>query len=223
MRILVIAPHPDDEILGCGGTIAKKAAQGAVVTVCIVTKGYPPLHDPSVISKGTDEDLQANEILGTKQVIRLDFPANGLESMEQHELNDSLKEVITEIEPDEVYIPFSGDIHIDHKLVAQAAMVALRPKYQHGQRVVRRILSYEVLSETGWDLNRAGNIFVPNVFEDIHDTIQTKMVAAGAMASQIPMDHNARSVEAIKTLAMYRGNQAGVNYAEAFMLEREVG
>jgi len=219
MKVLVIAPHPDDEILGCGGTIAKRAAEDHDVYVCIVTKGYKPLFSPSLIARGRREDMEAGELLGVRNTIFLNFPASLLDTVPAHELNDSLANLVQNIQPDEVYIPHRGDIHTDHQIVADAAMVAVRPKYDH---VVKRVYAYETVSETGWNIPAQHNEFIPNVYEDITESIDAKMEAMRIFKSQLEPYPKARSLNAIGSLAGYRGSTIGVPYAEAFMLVREI-
>lgn len=219
-KTLVIAPHPDDELIGVGGTIAKRIRMGSDVAVLIVTKGFPPLHNPKLIEKGIQEDIRSNKILGVDKIFRLYMPANRLEEKNQYELNNQISKVIEEFGPTEVFIPFHGDIHIDHKIVAESAMVAMRPKA--GMRV-KRILAYEVPSETGWSFSsRRDDSFVPNVYENISKTIDDKLHALDEMNSQIESTKGARSLEAIAALARYRGSTVGMTYAEAFVLEREL-
>ena len=195
MNVLVIAPHPDDEILGTGGTIAKRAAQGHDVYVCIVTKGCEPLFHEKYVEKGRSECRKADEYLGVKETIFLDFPAVMLEEVPRYELNDGILGVIQRIKPEEVYVPHRGDMQIDHKIVVDAAMVALRPKYSHK---VKRIYAYETLSETGWDIPNVMNEFIPTVYEDISDTINKKIEAMNIFQSQLASFPNARSIGAIE-------------------------
>ena len=140
MKILVIAPHPDDEILGVGGTIAKYVAEGHDVYVCVVTKGSLPLFDLESVKKVREECIKADRLLGVSKTFLLDFPAAMLENVPRHELNDGIARVIQNVLPDEVYLPHRGDMQLDHKMIVDASMVALRPRYKH---VVRRIYAYE--------------------------------------------------------------------------------
>ncbi|MCI9422056.1 PIG-L family deacetylase [Lachnospiraceae bacterium WCA-9-b2] len=219
MNVLVIAPHPDDEILGTGGTIAKRAAQGHDVYVCIVTKGCEPLFHEKYVEKGRSECRKADEYLGVKETIFLDFPAVMLEEVPRYELNDGILGVIQRIKPEEVYVPHRGDMQIDHKIVVDAAMVALRPKYSHK---VKRIYAYETLSETGWDIPNVMNEFIPTVYEDISDTINKKIEAMNIFQSQLASFPNARSIGAIEALARFRGSTVTLEAAEAFGIVREI-
>ena len=219
MKILVIAPHPDDEILGVGGTIAKRVTEGHEVYVCIVTKACRPLFDPDMVEKTRRECLKADSILGVKETVFLDFPAVMLESIPRYELNDGIFKLIQRIKPEEVYIPHRGDMQLDHKMVVDATMVALRPKYEH---IVKRVYSYETLSETGWDIPNTMNEFIPTVYENITDTLQLKIRALKEFESQLGGFPNPRSIEAIEVLAKYRGSNVSLNAAEAFSLIREI-
>ena len=220
MKVLVFAPHPDDEILGVGGTIAKRSASGDEVYVCVITKGVPPVFtNPEFIEKGRSECRKADALLGVKETLFLDFPAAMLETVPRYTFNDALCQVVQKIKPDEVYIPHRGDMQIDHKMVVDAAMVALRPKYAH---MVKRIYAYEVLSETGWDVPNTVNEFIPTVYENISETLGKKIEAMHIFESQLAEFPAARSLGAIEALAKFRGATVNACAAEAFSLIREI-
>lgn len=219
MNILIFSPHPDDEILGVGGTIAKRVNAGDDVYVCIVTKGFQPLFSDEFVEQGRSEALEAHRYLGVKETVFLDFPAVMLESVPRYELNGKISEVVQRIRPDEVYIPHRGDMQIDHQMVVDAAMVALRPKYSHK---VQRIYAYETLSETGWNIPNTTNEFIPTVYEDITNTLEMKLVSMAIYKSQVSLFPDARSVGALEALAKFRGSTVGVEAAEAFYLIREI-
>ena len=219
MKILVIAPHPDDEIIGVGGTIAKRIREGHEVYVCIVTKGTKPLFDEDFIDQGRNECVEADKMLGVKETIFLDFPAVMLETIPRHELNGKIVDVVQKIQPDEIYVPHRGDMQIDHQMVADAAMVAVRPKYEH---VISKVYSYETLSETGWNIPNVVNDFIPTVYENITETIDIKINAMNVFKSQLSDFPNARSLQAIKALAEFRGATVNYKAAEAFALIREI-
>lgn len=219
MKVLIIAPHPDDEILGVGGTIAKRANDGHDVYVCVMTKGCEPLFSAESVDQVRSECMEADSVLGVKETIFLDFPAAMLETVPRYKLNDAIVKVIQRIKPDEVYLPHRGDMQQDHKMVVDAAMVALRPKYDH---VVKRIYAYETLSETGWDIPNTVNEFIPNVYENISDTLEKKLDAMRVFQSQLADFPAARSLGAIEALAKYRGATVNVMAAEAFTLIREI-
>lgn len=219
MRVLVIAPHPDDEIIGVGGTIAKRAKDGDEVYVCVVTKGKSPLFNDEFIEQGRKECRKADKKLGVKETIFLDFPAVMLETVPRYEFNGKISEVVNSIKPDEVYIPHRGDMQIDHQMVVDAAMVAVRPR---GNNYPKRVYAYETLSETGWNIPNIVNEFIPTVYENITDTYEVKLEAMAIFESQLSVFPEARSIGAIEALAKYRGATVSVKAAEAFSLVREV-
>lgn len=219
MKVLVIAPHPDDEVIGVGGTIAKRVNAGDDVYVCVVTKGVTPLFQEKFIEKTRQECREADAKLGVKETIFLDFPAVMLETVPRYEFNGKISEVINSIKPDEVYIPHRGDMQIDHQMVVDAAMVAVRPR---GNNYPKRVYAYETLSETGWNIPNIVNEFIPTVYEDITDTYDVKLEAMAIFESQLSVFPEARSIGAVEALAKYRGATVSVKAAEAFSLVREV-
>lgn len=218
-NILVFAPHPDDEMIGVGGTIIKSIKNGSNVFVCVVTKGIKPLFSNERTEKNRNDCIVCHKSVGIKDTIFLDFPSVMLEEQHRYEINAKMLEIVKKIKPDEVYIPHIGDMQKDHQIVAESAMVALRPKYSFAPK---RILAYETLSETGWHIPNVQNAFIPNVFIDISFQLNEKLKALKIYTSQIEDFPNARSLEAIKALAQYRGAVMNVRAAEAFMLVREI-
>ncbi len=216
---MVIAPHPDDEILGCGGSIAKHASSGDDVFVVVVTKGEPPIFSEDIVERGRNECREADALLGVRETIFMDFPAVKLEEVARYELNDRFIRMIQTYYPEVVYIPHRGDMQLDHKLTVDAAMVALRPKYEHRVRI---IYAYETVSETGWDIPNTTNEFIPNCYNDISEYMDRKIAAMNIFQSQLAEYPNARSIEALRALAIYRGTTVGMKYAEAFSVIREI-
>lgn len=218
-RVLVIAPHPDDEVLGCGGTIAKHTRASCYVYLCIVTKGYTPDWSEEFLRKRPEEIKESCEILGIKKTYFLDFPTVKLDTVPQKELNGSITQVVNETKPGVVYVPHRGDVNKDHTLVFDAAMVATRPK---PGSIITKVLSYETLSETEWGAPFRDNAFIPNVYVDISETLEIKLKAISAYKSELKEYPHPRSLESILTLAKTRGSSIGVRAAEAFMLVREI-
>lgn len=224
MTILVFAPHPDDEVMGCGGTITRHIAEGDIVYVCIVTRGKPPVynHSPEILEKLPhdlyDEIEESHSVLGVKKTYYLQFPAVMLETVPRYELNRKISELINKIKPNVVYIPHFGDMQKDHALTSEAVMVAARPK---GDCAVQAIYSYETLSETEWNIPHVANIFIPNVYIDISKFLNKKFEAMKCFRSQLCEFPNPRSIQAIMALAKFRGSTMGADAAESFMLIRE--
>ena len=219
MRILIIAPHADDEIIGVGGTILKNIKNGNDVFVCIVTKGVHPLFSEKYILNLRQETKTCHSQLGLTKTFFLEFPSVVLNEQHKYVINKRITEVIEEVRPEEVYIPHAGDMHSDHQIVAEACMVSLRPKYSFAPT---KILAYETLSETGWNIPGVQNAFIPNVFVDIGEFLEQKKDIMSIYASQLGKFPDARSLEAIDALAKYRGALINKNAAEAFMLIREI-
>jgi LmbE family N-acetylglucosaminyl deacetylase len=219
MRVLVIAPHPDDEVLGCGGTMIKHVSEGDEVYLCVVTKAYPPEWPEDEIRERRDEVLKVNNILGTKKTYFLDLPTVKLDTIPQKELNEAIAKVINKLQPEIVYIPHGGDVNSDHRLVFEAAMVAIRPR---PALAIRKVLCYETLSETEWAAPLAENAFMPNLYVDISGVLATKLKAMSEYKSELKEFPHPRSLEAISALAKIRGATIGVKAAEAFMLIREI-
>ena len=219
MKVLVIAPHPDDEVLGCGGVIAKYVKEGHKVYVGIVTKVTEPLFNEEFDKKNKEHCLNAHKVLGVTKTIFLDFPAAMLESVPRHELNSGIDKLIKDVKPDEVYIPHRGDMHLDHKMIVDACMVALRPRFDYS---VKRVYAYETLSETEWDIPNTTNVFIPNVYVDITKYIDIKLKAMKQYKNQICKFPNPRSTKGIQSLGALRGSTVSKECCEAFMLIREI-
>jgi LmbE family N-acetylglucosaminyl deacetylase len=218
-NVLVIAPHPDDEVLGCGGTIARHADAGDTVHVVVVTRGTPDVFSTESVKVVWEELRRAQRVLGVADCRHLDFPALKMGQIAAHVIADRLREIVLEIRPDTVYVPHPGDIHGDHKAVFWAACVATRPTPEFQ---VSRLMSYETLSETEWGPPSAGLPFVPNIFIDITAQLERKLKAASMYASQIKKFPHPRSCRCLRALAQYRGATACMRGAEAFVLLREV-
>lgn len=216
--MLVVAPHPDDEVLGVGGTLARAAAQGDETFVVIVTRGFPPAFDADLIARGREEAARAHELLGVRETFALDFPAAAVDSVPHSELNAALGRIIRDVRPDRLFVPFVGDIHLDHQSIFLSSLVAARPSNGWAPGAV---YAYETLSETNWNAPYLSPAFHPNVFVDVSAHIETKIRAMQTYASQIrPFPHE-RSAEALRALAVLRGSTVGCAAAEAFVLVRQ--
>jgi LmbE family N-acetylglucosaminyl deacetylase len=218
-EILVIAPHPDDEVFGCGGTMARHADAGDRVHVVIVTRGSPEVFPPESVDVVRREAERAHRLLGVASCRYLDFPAPKMDQVAGHIVADELRKILLEIRPEVVYVPHCGDIHADHKVVFWAACVAARPAVGFQ---VSRLLSYETLSETEWGPPPGGSAFAPTVFVDITAQLERKLRAASEYVSQLRDAPHPRSLTCLKALARLRGSAVCIEAAEAFVLVREV-
>ena len=217
--ILVIAPHADDEILGCGGTIAQFTNLGHKVFVLILTNaslGAPELFSKIEIKKIRNESLAANRIIGTKKLYFEDLPGLILNQLPLYKISNIIEKYINKINPNIVFIPSNLDIHSDHKVIFNASKIALRP---NKKLKVEQILSYEVLSETEWNENNIS--FNPDYFVKLNkNLINLKIKSFLRYKSQVKKSPHPRSKNGILNLSKLRGNQISVDFSEAFKVER---
>lgn len=222
-NILVIAPHADDEVLGCGATIAKLATSGLDVHVLICTDasvGAPELFTPALIQKLRNEALSAHRLLGVKETRFLDLPAPALDQYPGYKIAGDILSVVRELDIDTAFIPHRGDCHKDHRAVHEAAMVALRPLA--GSRV-RRVYAYETLSETEWGEPVQADAFVPTKFVTFtEEEFGKKLDAMARFQSQLQPFPCPRSLEALEALAKLRGACVSSMRAESFEVLREI-
>ena len=216
-RAVVIAPHPDDETLGVGGTIARLTENGTDVSVIVVSGHLPPLYDEQAFNVTKKEAEQAFEVLGIKHFQFLRVPATTVNMVPVAELNGYISHFIQRVKPNWVLLPFP-DRHIDHRVIFDASVVACRPVGKEPPQVV---LAYETLSETHWNVPGIEPAFVPEFFVDITHQMEKKITALAKYESQISKAPS-RSIEAITALARFRGSQNGCVHAEAFKVVRVV-
>ena len=214
-KVLVVAPHPDDEILGCGGVIAKHIAAGDEVCVCIVTCSL--VEKAKKLNEAYARKVQ--EAMGIQKLVFLNMPTVELPHVPTREFTGKLNQLVQDERPEVVYIPFQGDMHTDHYMVSSGMMVALRPPIAP---FVKDIFAYETLSETGWSFPSPEKSFIPNVWSDISDFLEDKVRAMELYDTKIQKDPLPRSAEGIRALAKFRGGTIGVDYAEAFMCVRSI-
>ena len=224
--VLVVAAHPDDEVLGCGGTIAHHADVGDQVQVLIVAEGATSRQQQRDRNQASDElsalaqaAQKAGAILGAKGVELLNLPDNRLDSLDRLDLIKQIEERIARHQPQVVYVHHAGDVNIDHRRLHEAVVTACRPT--PGQPV-RRLLSFEVASSTEWQAPGSAPAFHPNWFVDISSQWSRKRKALEAYASEMRPWPHARSIQAVEHLARWRGAQVGVEAAEAFCLLRQL-
>ncbi len=220
MTILVLAPHADDETLGVGGTIAKRAAAGQSVTVAVLTghgEDEHPLWNREFWRGIRGECREACEVLGVDSLLFRELPAACLDAVPNWRINGVVEELISEVGPNELYVPYVFDLHKDHAAIANAASVASRP-YSRTGLGISRILAYETLSETHLQPPYFQPAFQPNVYIDISETIDKKVEALQAYKSQMATDHGPRSIETVRALARFRGAHMGTSAAEGFVL-----
>lgn len=214
MKILIIAPHGDDEVLSCGGTISKYIENGDSVFLCIVTKPWLPKWSQEYIDNRKIETKNSCEELGIKYSICLGINTTTLDTIPISEISEKITTIVKEINPDVLYIPFYGDMHKDHRIIFEACLVASRPFKNR----IKKILCYETITETECGISP----FNPNIYIDITNYIEKKVNAMKCYGSELFQPPNRRSIEGIITLAKNRGYEVNTNYAEAFVLIREL-
>ncbi|HWF89272.1 MAG TPA: PIG-L deacetylase family protein [Pyrinomonadaceae bacterium] len=221
MRILVIAPHPDDETLGCGGSLLKHKSNGDSLAWLVATRGHEPQWSGQVLEQKEREISAVAAAYGFDHTFRLNFPTIKLDQIPMDEIIGALRDAITQSKPDCVYVNHSGDVHSDHRVLFEATMSVLKPFYS-GRHGVKRVLSYEVFSSTDAAPVNPARAFLPNVFTDVTEFLEKKLEIMGLYESELQPSPLPRALDSLRALARVRGATIGVEYAEAFMLVREV-
>jgi LmbE family N-acetylglucosaminyl deacetylase len=218
-NILILAPHPDDEVLGCGATIKKLSDEGNQVFVLVASRGSKRLYDQTKVEAVRKEALEAHALLGVTTTFFLDFPAPELDTVPLADISREISKVISELKINVLYLPHRGDIHNDHRVIFNAGLVAARPV---GNCTVTEIYAYETLSETEWAAPFGDDAFIPTCFVNVESTLEAKMEAMQCFKSQLKAFPNPRSLETIQALAKFRGATVGFKAAEAFMIIRQI-
>lgn len=223
--ILVVAAHPDDEVLGCGGTIARLSRQGAVVHIVIVANGltsrmgFDQKQQAAALAVHHERARLAGGLLGAASVEVLGLPDQKLDIVPLLEITQAIERQIDRRRPDTVFTQHGGDLNLDHSVIYRAALTATRPTPGH---CVRRVYSYEVASSTEWSFQKFEPQFRASVFVDIAATLETKIKAMQVYESETRVFPHPRSPEALRAIALRWGSVVGVEAAEAFNLVREI-
>ncbi len=218
-RVLAVIAHPDDEVLCCGATLAKHAKAGDAVSVFVLADGVKsrngPALNPDAIKERHGMFRRACGILGTEDVWIRAYPDNQMDKSPLLQVVKDIEVHVQRFKPTIVYTHWHGDLNVDHQVVSRAVLTACRPL---PDSTVKCIFMGECPSSTEWSMWH----FHPNWFEDVRDTIDTKLAAMGVYETELRDYPHPRSMEAIRSLAQYRGASAGVPVAEAFILARAV-
>lgn len=218
-KILVISTHPDDETLGMGGTLLKKGDGGDVLYWMIVTSAQGPFWDEKMVHRKEAEIAAVAQTYRFQKTFRLGYPAASLNGSHRNDLLTSMRGVMDEVNPEAVFLMFGRDIHTDHQLAFESAMVVMKP---FRSLDLKRIFCYETLSSTEMAPPLPGNSFVPNAYCDISNYLEEKIRIMGIYQSEIQQFPMPRCPESIRALARFRGGSIGVPYAESFMVLREI-
>ena len=221
--ILLVFAHPDDEVLGCGATVAKMSAAGFAVSTLILGEGKTSRFDSSSdvkdeLAQLSGEMIAANKKIGVTDLFTANFPDNKFDSVPLLDIVKKIEEVKMQVRPSIIFTHHFGDMNVDHQQTYRAVLTATRPMTDE---CVADIYACEVPSSTEWNFE-PGKQFTPNVFVDVADTIDIKVDAMREYASELRDWPHPRSLKHIKDLAALRGVSCGLSYAEAFVLVRSV-
>lgn len=225
-RVLVVAAHPDDEVLGCGGTVARHVDAGDAVFNLIAAEGI------TARDVTRDETARAAEIatlqksgrkaakfLGAQPPRFLGLPDHRLDGMALLDIIKPIEAVVAELKPTLVYTHHGGDMNLDHRLINQAVLTACRPL---PGATVTAIYGFETVSSTEWGAPTMGGVFTPNLFVDISGQLDRKLRAVACYEQELRQFPHPRSLEGLRALAQVRGSSCGVTAAEAFVVMREL-
>lgn len=223
-RVLVVAAHPDDEVLGCGATMARHAAAGDAVCVLILgegvtsRKGMPAPRRKAALKSLQAAAKEAASRLGVKRLVFKGFPDNRFDTVARLDIVHAIEAVVADWKPEIVYTHGAYDLNVDHQVCAEAVKTATRPL--PGSRV-REVYSFEVPSSTEWRFDPAA-AFHPDLFIDVSATLERKLHALAAYEPEMRSFPHPRSPEYVKALALVRGGQSGLAAAEAFRTVRRL-
>lgn len=219
-KIAVIAVHPDDEVLGCAGTILKHKEAGdevywIIVTSLFLEEGF----NMEIINRRNNEINDIEKLFGFNKTFHLGFPTMKVDEYSYSEIIGRLSKIFNEIKPTDIYMPFKSDVHSDHRKIFEAVYSCTKTfRYPS----IKRVYMMETLSETDFSVSIPSEAFIPNVFVDITKFFDNKIEGMRVYESEMADHPFPRSTKNIKALATYRGAQAGVYYAESFMLLKEI-
>ena len=219
-HILVVSAHPDDETLGCGGTLLKHIAAGDRVDWLIATDGWEPLMSRAWLDEREKQISLVQAAYGLNETFRLGFRAAMLSSTPIGEVVAKVRDVVARSMPDIVYTVFPGDVHDDHRVVFDAVHAAAKPF--RGGRDIKALFAYETPSSTNMAPPFSHRAFLPQVFSDITPFLPRKIEIFRIFASEIQAVPGPRSEEAITALARWRGSAVGMDFAESFMTIRQI-
>jgi LmbE family N-acetylglucosaminyl deacetylase len=223
--VLVVAAHPDDEILGCGGTMARLTREGHEVRIAILAEGMSSRYahredaDPQQLQHLHARAQQAADKVGAKEVVLCKLPDNRLDTVPLLEVVKQVEELVARFRPEVIYTHHPGDLNVDHGVVHRAVLTATRPV--PGQ-CVKEIYAFEVPSSTEWAFQRLEPLFRPSVFVDITETLETKIEALASYDTETRRFPHPRSAEALRAIAKRWGSVVGLPAVEAFELIRSV-
>ena len=225
MKILIVAAHPDDEVLGCGGTIARLAQDGHEVRIAILGEGIasryvsPEKEEGGLIAELHERSHDVGQQLSVREVLSFDLPDNRFDTVPLLDIVKMIESLVDKQQPSVVYTHHGGDLNIDHQVTHRAVLTATRPQQTCS---VKEIYAFEVPSSTEWAFQQFEPVFCPNVFVDITETLEIKLRAMQLYESEARPFPHPRSPEALRAIAHRWGSTVGLKAAEAFQLIRSV-
>ena len=225
MNVLVIGAHPDDEVLGCGGTIARLVREGNEVHVALLGEGITSRSperseaDPDLVKELHACSRRAGDLMGVKELFLYNLPDNRFDTVPLLKIVKIVEDLINRVHPGVVYTHHGGDLNIDHVVVHRAVLTATRPM---GAGPVKDLFTFEVPSSTEWSFGQFQPVFRPNVFMDVTDTLEVKVKAMQCYESESRSFPHPRSPEALRAIARRWGSMAGCEAVEAFELVRSI-
>ena len=217
MNVLVVAAHPDDELLGLGGTIASHTAKGDRVKVAVMCEGFSSRYNGDWDAEVRKQAKQAAQILGVTDLVLGDLPDQRLDTVPLCEVTKKVDQLIAESEPEVIYTHFGGDINHDHRKLTEAVLVAARP---YSAPWVKEVLMFETPSSTEWGSPTLASPFQANVFVDVSKFLELKIKAFSCYSAEVRPSPHPRSLEALTDRARYWGSIINRPCAEAFLLVR---
>ena len=220
-QVLIIAAHPDDEVLGCGGTIARHVKEGDPVHILFLGDGVSSRGNPDIkmIAARKKSAVKACEVLGAAIVGFEKFPDNMFDTVPLLDITRVVESAKREVNPQIIYTHHGGDLNIDHRITCQAVLTAFRPQPDEQFSEIR---AFETNSSTEWSTSAIMPLFIPDTFVDISKYLDKLLDAYACYADEIREEPHARSLEALKIAALRRGREAGLHAAEAFMTIRRI-
>lgn len=220
MNVVVVATHPDDETLGCGGTLLKHKATGDKIFWVIATRIFEEYGFSKEKIKERDAELKkVSELYGFSKVFELGMPTTKIDNNNSEKLISAVSAIFKEVHPNVIYLPFRGDVHSDHRLIFDCVFSCTK---SFRYRSIKKILMMETLSETEFAPALKECTFVPNYFVDISKTLEQKIKIASVYKSEMGKHPFPRSEKNIKALAVFRGASSGCKAAESFVLLKEI-
>ena len=221
-NVLVVASHPDDEVLGCGGTLHNIKKSGAKISGLFLSDGESSRKHPKInklILDRKKQAIKAGKIIGIKKTIFGNFPDNSMDSVPLLKIIQFIEKQIKMIKPDTIFTHFESDLNVDHQITSKAVITACRPTKN---QTVKSILFFEILSSSEWNISNKNKSFKPNYFVDITNSIKFKIKALKYYKRELKKWPHPRSVEGVKLLSKIRGSSVGLSNAEAFILGRHI-